>query len=1252
MSISASSVDSSLPLPSDSEHLVIPITITSGEIKVQTYAMIDSGANSRTFINSDFARKNHLPLADLAEPRDLNVADGRPVISGAITQFVRSSMRISRHSEEVSFLATTLGAAPVILGKPWLRDHNPQIDWVLNRLTFSVPRCASCLEGSAPDVVQGISPPKPSPSQPLPLKPTSLEHQETTPEVPRAARKSPLPAIDLCAIGAPAFQLLSRSPAHSVHAISLRDIDKALSPKPRIDPRTKVPQEYHHLIKVFDQDEAKKLPPHRINDHRIDLLDGQMPPNGPLYGMSHDELLVLKKELTEYLSKGYIRASSSPAAAPVLFVKKPGGGLRFCVDYRGLNAISRKNRYPIPLLQETLNRLARARIFTKLDVVAAFHKLRIAAGDEWKTAFKTRYGLWEWLVMPFGLAGAPASFQAYINSVLGEFLDQFCTAYIDDILIYSSSQKEHTQHVKMVLERLMLAGLQLDVTKCEFNVTEVKYLGLIITTEGIRMDPEKVSTIQDWKVLANVKDVQAFIGFANFYRRFIKDFSKIAAPLVHLTRKDVPFEMSPECVRAMEALKKAFTSTVVLAHFNPEKPCIVETDASDWVTAGVLSQYDSCDRLRPVAYFSKKMSPAETNYEIYDKELLAVIRCFEVWRPELEGSPFPIRVLSDHKNLEYFMSTKELTRRQVRWLLYLTRFDFKIVYRPGKQGAKPDALTRRSMDLPLPGDPRLEYQKQVVLKPQNLTVAPIEVTPEPLEEPRTREGSNESATPEPEEEASIEQLFQEAYRQDPLPNEVLQALRSGARRHAQLTLAECEDREGRLYYRGKLYVPDYHPLKMRLCKEVHDRPAAGHKGVARTCALLAREYYLPQYWNFVSRYLRNCHICRQSKARRHAKQGLLSPLPVPQRRWQHLSMDFIVGLPDSSGYNAMLVVVDRLSKMAHAIPCREDTTTEDLAELFVTHVWQHHGWPESLVSDRGGQFVAGFWKVLNKRLGAKVTLSTAFHPETDGQTERLNSTIEQYLRAYVTYQQDDWFKWLPTAMFTYNNSESESTRVSPFFANAGQHPRVGFEPRDPQDHSAEALEAHDFADQMEELTEYLRDSMQLAQSKHEHYANTSRVPAPVFKVGDQVYLDTRNIKTARPSKKLDWKNQGPYKVIEVISPTAVRIQLPYSTQLHDVFHVYLVDHAPDDPHKGQGRAPPDPIVTQDNHTEYLVEHIVDSRIIRNKLQYKVKWEGYPDPSWEPLENVANAAAAVRRFHRHYPQKPSLASVEKAPRRSR
>ena len=373
-----------------------------------------------------------------------------------------------------------------------------------------------------------------------------------------------------------------------VFAASMHDIEKALSAMAPVNPREMLPEYLLPLVDAFEPRNAATLPPHRPGiDHQMPLeknKDGRekQVPWGPLYSMSRDELLVLRKTLTELLDKRWIRQSKSPCGSPVLFTKKPGGGLRFCVDYRGLNSVTRKDRYPIPLIKETLEPVGRSKWLTKLDVSSAFHRIRIAKGEEWKTAMRTRYGSYEWLVTPFGLSGGPATFQRYINSVLQLYLDEFCTAYIDDVLIFSNGSKaDHREKVKLVVRKLLEAGLTIDVKKCAFEAPSVTYLGYIVDAgKGLRMDPAKIQAILEWKAPTTVKGVRGFLGFANYYRIFIPNYSKIVHPLTALTRKGIKFEWTTACNDAFEELKDCFVRDPILAPFNPEAPTRIEPDSS------------------------------------------------------------------------------------------------------------------------------------------------------------------------------------------------------------------------------------------------------------------------------------------------------------------------------------------------------------------------------------------------------------------------------------------------------------------------------------------------------------------------------------------------------------------------------------------------------------------------------------------------------------------------------------------------
>ena len=375
---------------------------------------------------------------------------------------------------------------------------------------------------------------------------------------------------------------------------------------------------------------------------------------------------------------------------------KKDKSLRPCIDFKGLNDITVKNKYPLPLIDSAFGPLYDAVVFTKLDLRNAYYLVRIREGDEWKTAFNTHLGHFEYLVMPFGLTNAPAVFQALINDVLRDMLNHFVFVYLDDILIFSKSLDDHVSHVKCVLQRLLENRLFVKAEKCEFHVSSVQFLGFIVEKGQLKPDPAKVKAVRDWPVPSTRKQLQRFLGFANVSRRFIKNYSRIAAPLTQLTSIKLPFAWSPAAESSFGKLKDLFSSAPVLIHPDPELQFVVEVDASDLGVGAILSQRSSQDhRLHPCAYFSRRLTPAERNYDVGNRELLAVVLALQEWRHWLEGSVCPFIIWTDHKNLSYLRSAHRLNSRQARWKLFLGRFNFTLTYRPGLKNTKPDALSRQ-----------------------------------------------------------------------------------------------------------------------------------------------------------------------------------------------------------------------------------------------------------------------------------------------------------------------------------------------------------------------------------------------------------------------------------------------------------------------------------------------------------------------------------------------------------------------------
>jgi hypothetical protein len=1035
----------------------------------------------------------------------------------------------------------------------------------------------------------------------------------------------PKEAVDIFEISAAAFHLNIRRPDNELFSTSVFEIDRELQARVLRDTDedwaeilAKLPANYRPYMEDFSKAASDTLPPRREYDHKITLEADHTLGHGPLYSQSTEELVILKKYLLENLDKGFIEPSQAPYSSPVLFVKKPNGGLRFCIDFRKLNAITRKDRYPLPLIDETLARLSKAKIFTKLDIRQAFHRIRIAAESEDLTTFRTRYGSYKCKVLPFGLTNGPATYQRYMNDILFEYLDVFCTVYLDDILIYSENELEHEEHVIKVLQKLREAGLQADIKKCEFGVKRTKYLGFIVTTDGIEVDPDKVSVIHDWKAPRTVKGVQSFLGFCNFYRRFIRDYGTIAKPLVRLTRKDTDFYFADDCHGAFEELKRRLTHAPVLAHYHPERETMLETDASDGVLAGVLSQEDENGEWHPVSFFSKTMAPAELNYEVHDKEMLAIVRSLSHWRAELQGSPRRLRILTDHRSLEYFMTTKQLTSRQARWSELLSQFFFQIMYRPGKSNELADALSRREQDV----SPQDGLKKEIRFKPLL---------------------SSDQIDPQIKSEVDIFAMDSltliDAILQANKQHSSLDDLRAAARAGQDQTL---KLEEGLLFFKNLLLVPDVDDLRTQLIRESHAPLPSAHPSPGKTIKMLRERYFWRSMRRDVTQYILNCTECRSAHRPRDKTPGLLRPLPIPQYRWQHICVDFKSFPPDKQGYDNVAVFIDRLSKEAVSIPCTKEATAKDLAEMFYIHVYRHHNTPESIVSDRGPQFISAFWNAFCGLIGTKVKLSTAYHPETDGQTEIMNQYLDQRLRPYVNHYQDNWASMLPAMDNAQLTLPHETIGMSPYELSHGVIPRKSFDWKEPDSptNAREELsqqEARQFVKSLQRAYEFVRANMEKAQQANQRQANKKR-REPDFEVHDRVWLLTDNLKTDRPSRKLDHQQVGPYEIVAK-KGHSYQLDLPASMGIHKVFHASLLRKAANNPLPGQKVTPLPPVnITGEDEWELLRIRAVRQRW--KSLQYRADWLGHDeDPQYYPASNFKYSPHLLKEFHLANPELP-------------
>jgi len=442
--------------------------------------------------------------------------------------------------------------------------------------------------------------------------------------------------------------------------------------------------------------------------------------------LSH-KLQKIKKYLEKNLKKKFITLSKASFASSILFVKKKDDSLCFCMNYWKLNALIKRNRYSILLIDKVLTRIQDSKYLTQLNIIVAFNKLRMSSESENLTTFVTFFNVYKYRIMLFKLTNESASFQHYINDVLFECLHKFCQIYLNDILIYSKTLKEHRTHMKEVLNKLREVDLQIDIDKCEFKIQKISFLELLIFINDLQMNFRKVDVIRSWKVSRSLIYVQIFIDFCNFYRRFIKNFSKIIQLMIKLTWKDHSFEWTEICQMIFEKLKQQMTTAFILKHFNSIREVILKTNFSNYVNDEVLSQYDDEDILHSMIFYSKNMISAECNYEIYDKELLTIIRCLKHWCFELKCTDILIKIFIDHLNLKYFMIIKKLIRRQTKWVEKLFKYNFKIIYQSEKQNLKADASIRMSnvKSVEANDDWKL-YQHQMLLSEDKFELQSIE----------------------------------------------------------------------------------------------------------------------------------------------------------------------------------------------------------------------------------------------------------------------------------------------------------------------------------------------------------------------------------------------------------------------------------------------------------------------------------------------------------------------------------------------
>jgi hypothetical protein len=841
---------------------------------------------------------------------------------------------------------------------------------------------------------------------------------------------------------------------------------------------------------VFSAKNLPSLPPRREGvDMPIELLPGKLPPFGPIYSLSQQEESTLKAYIEDALKSNIIRESRSPAGSPVMFVTKPDASLRLCVDYRGLNAITRTNRAALPIIKDMLKRTVGCRIFSKVDLKSAFNLIRIAEGQEYLTAFRTKYGHYEYLVMPFGLKNAPGHFQSFMNHIFHDLIDAGLLVYIDDLLIYAITQAEHDRILAEVLKRIRKFNLQVNPKKCEFGVPEVEFLGHLVSAAGLKMCPSKIKSIQEWDIPSTVKEIQSFLGLANYYRDFIRDFARLSQPLINLTKRGVPFNFDHRCLQAFNDLKRSFREEVILSQPDQTKQFFLECDASDFAIGGVLQQMDDrVGKLRPVGFFSRKLQPAEINYEIYDKELLAIVDCLLHWRYLCIGTTEPVIIHSDHRNLQWFMTSRRLNRRQARWSILLADFNFQLEIRPGTKQMVADPLSRQAKYRLKPGDPEVDVNMQVVLPPHKFVSPTITchnlhlraTTPDISEEGEEDHVSNHSDSEEMDDtvwEVAWEAEYLTGSSPDPVWFQHL--LTDMIRGYLPMVLAPKltryiiqqkkwftikDDRLHRVVQRGNhTFTVPYVPISARdqILKNYH--LTLGHLGPSSMISVMEIRHYWPSMEKDIKEYVSQCTQCQLQAATEIPRHPLHphEPVGLPFIKW---GIDFVQDLPETTdGNRHIITAIDYASKytIAKAVQNRNAST---VARFIYESITCTFGAPVEIVSDRASAFMDEVLQGYLRLLEIHHLPTTPYRPRSNGAVERMHRTLNGILTKLCAGERHKWDIFLPQACLAINSRVHEATGYSPFYLVHGCLPRLpGDELPNLPPHSYSVLDSSDAA---------------------------------------------------------------------------------------------------------------------------------------------------------------------------------------------
>ena len=894
-----------------------------------------------------------------------------------------------------------------------------------------------------------------------------------------------------------------------------------------------------------------------VTTHRIDVGEAHPIRSHP-YKVSPEKRQALDEELDRLLDLGKIEPSDSPWAAPVVMVPKKNGKYRMCVDYRKLNTVTKVDAFPMPTVDDILSSLHGASVFSSLDLRSGYWQVRVADEDVEKTAFVCHRGLFQFKVLPFGVVNGPATFQRLMSKVLDGLIGQNCYVYLDDIVCFSPDIEQHISDLQEIFCRLRQAGLTVNAEKCQFACQEMKYLGHVVSSDGLKMDPEKVSTIVDYPQPRSVKELERFLGMVGWYQKFIPGFSDIAAPLHRLKKKGVAWDWTADCTLAFQTLKERLLSEPILGYPDEESRFAVHTDASNVGIGAVLTQQQQSG-IRTIAYASRSLSTAERNYSTTEKECLAVVWALEKWRPYLEGRD--CRVVTDHQALCWLFRKKKQNGRLARWILRLQDFRFQVIYRPGQQHHVPDALSRipEGHVAPIVGVVSEVLPNQDNARGDCCAASGCIVPDDELVDwiqcddcdqwyhqacvhIDSREAENvdryscplcvEEATEEvvPPLEVTKDSLVKEQ-RNDPKLSLVIQMLeRQKNAKVVDSKRVSAFSLKGRILYKdGCVVIPKV--LQNSVLVECHCKPRAGHLGRRKTLKKLKS---LGIWWDGMSQsvrsFIRSCKVCLETKPTYRRRQGKMLST-TSSRPWEKVGVDLMGPLPKSYvGHEYILVAVDHFSKFVEILPLKT-ANSQSVATTLVRELFCRYGPPETLLSDNGPQFRGKVLKAVCAEWGIQQVFITPYHPQTNW-VERVNRNIKAMLQAFTGADHRQWDIHLAELAFALNSSTHDTLGVEPSVVMFGRRLAAPLTNR-----------LHIEGNQNIPTKEEIENNRQQAVKNSKRNYNKSRDECHV-KVGDEVMVKTYPLSNASRnfSAKLAPRWTGPFVVQEQLTPVNFRLK--------------------------------------------------------------------------------------------------------------